>query len=90
MSLSSSFPHGAPSLAEVLIQRTFAKPPQPFVDGEFLEALERSDDSPPPGDAVAEAQRSGSSSPEPDSGSGAAPGDPATGGAPGKAVDVRV
>jgi hypothetical protein len=48
MSLSSSFPQGAPSLAEVLLQRTFAKPPKPFVDGEFLEALERSDDKPLP------------------------------------------
>jgi hypothetical protein len=46
MSLSPSFPHGAPTLAEILLQRTFARPPQPFVDGEFLEALERLDDEP--------------------------------------------
>jgi hypothetical protein len=47
MSVSPSFPHGAPSLAEVLLQRTFAKPPKPFVDGEFLKALEHADDAPP-------------------------------------------
>jgi hypothetical protein len=47
MSVSPSFPHGAPSLAEVLLQRTFAKPPKPFVDGEFLKALEHADDEPP-------------------------------------------
>jgi hypothetical protein len=44
MSVSPSFPHGAPSLAEVLITRTFAKPTNPFVDGEFLDALEHADD----------------------------------------------
>jgi hypothetical protein len=44
MSVSPSFPQGAPSLAEVLITRTFAKPTNPFVDGEFLKALEHADD----------------------------------------------
>ena len=44
MSVSPSFPQGAPSLAEVLITRTFAKPTNPFVDGEFLQALEHADD----------------------------------------------
>jgi hypothetical protein len=44
MSVSPSFPHGAPSLADVLITRTFAKPTNPFVDGEFLQALEHADD----------------------------------------------
>jgi hypothetical protein len=43
MSLSPSSPPGAPSLAEVLIQRTFAKPVSPFIDREFLEALEHAD-----------------------------------------------
>jgi hypothetical protein len=52
MSVSPSFPHGAPSLAEVLITRTFAKPTNPFVDGEFLKALEHADDGKP---AVADA-----------------------------------
>jgi hypothetical protein len=47
MSVSPSFPHGAPSLAEVLLQRTFAKPPKPFVDGDFLKALEHADDAEP-------------------------------------------
>jgi hypothetical protein len=46
MSLSPGFPQGAPTLAEVLLQRTFAKPTQPFVDGEFLAALKRADDEP--------------------------------------------
>jgi hypothetical protein len=32
MSVSPSIPQGAPSLAEVLITRTFAKPTNPFVD----------------------------------------------------------
>jgi hypothetical protein len=53
MSVSPSFPHGAPSLAEVLLQRTFAKPPKPFVDGEFLKALEHADDDAQPTDAAA-------------------------------------
>jgi hypothetical protein len=44
MSVSPSFPQGAPSLAEVLITRTFAKPTNPFVDGEFLDALKHADD----------------------------------------------
>jgi hypothetical protein len=39
MSLSPSFPQGAPTLAEVLLHRTFAKPPEPFVDGELTRAL---------------------------------------------------
>jgi hypothetical protein len=47
MSVSPSFPHGAPSLAEVLIHRTFDKPTKPFVDGEFLRALEHVDDAAP-------------------------------------------
>jgi hypothetical protein len=53
MSVSPSFPHGAPSLAEVLLQRTFAKPPKPFVDGEFLRALEHADDAEPTDAAAA-------------------------------------
>ena len=44
MSVSPGFPHGAPSLAEVLIHRTFDKPTKPFVDGEFLKALEHADE----------------------------------------------
>ena len=86
MSLPSSFPHGAPSLAEVLIQRTFAKPPKPFVDGEFLQALEHSDDKPAPTGASS----SRSSSPD----SGAASDDATTrssaAGPSGKTIDVRV
>ncbi|HEY6758379.1 MAG TPA: hypothetical protein VI318_02775 [Baekduia sp.] len=50
MSVSSSFPDGGPTLGEVLLQRTFAKPPEPFVDGEFLKALERADAKPPADD----------------------------------------
>ena len=55
MSVSPSFPQGAPSLAEVLITRTFAKPTNPFVDGEFLQALEHAHDGEPK--AVAPASR---------------------------------
>jgi hypothetical protein len=51
MSVSPSYSHGAPSLAEVLITRTFAKPTNPFVDGEFLKALEHADDGEAPATA---------------------------------------
>jgi hypothetical protein len=64
MSVSPSIPQGAPSLAEVLITRTFAKPTNPFVDGEFLQALEHADDGEPKA-AVAPAK--------PGSGPGSAP-----------------
>jgi len=47
MSVSPGIPQGAPTLAEVLITRTFAKPTNPFVDGEFLRALEHADDGEP-------------------------------------------
>jgi hypothetical protein len=93
MSLSPSFPHGAPTLAEVLLQRTFAKPPQPFVDGEFLEALERADDEPA---ATVEIRRpaQGGASAHSGSGSGGPGGDvpdPSSAAArPARSVDVRV
>jgi hypothetical protein len=94
MSLSSSFPHGAPSLAEVVLQRTFAKPPQPFVDGEVIRALDAADDK-PPADAVAKPKPSGSGTSDSRPGSGTPQGDAASTPssattAPGKAVDVRV
>jgi hypothetical protein len=54
MSVSPSTPQGAPSLAEVLITRTFAKPTNPFVDGEFLRALEHADDGESPAVAPVE------------------------------------
>jgi hypothetical protein len=47
MSISPSLPPGGPSLAEVLIQRTFTKPTQPFVDREFIEALSHVDEDQP-------------------------------------------
>ncbi|HWH95066.1 MAG TPA: hypothetical protein VNT03_14485 [Baekduia sp.] len=92
MSLSSSFPHGAPSLAEVLIQRTFAKPVHPFVDGEFLEALEKADDAPPAARAVAKPAKAGSDAPGSGAhgsvaGQGSAAGSSTT---PGRTIDVRV
>ena len=83
MSLSPSFPHGAPSLAEVLLQRTFATPPKPFVDGEFLRALEHADDAPATA-AVARPSAIDAHTP-----GDAAPGSPDQPG-PGKTVDVRV
>src|ERR1700712_4400921 len=96
MSLSPSFPHGAPSLAEVLISRTFAKPPQPFVDGEFIQALEKADDAPPSAEALARSQSAGSSSSSPtETGSGSAPGDGASttpssdAATPARTIDVR-
>ena len=88
MSVSPSIPQGAPSLAEVLITRTFAKPTNPFVDGEFLQALEHADDGEPKA-AVAPAK--------PGSGPGSAPHDDSAGEAAahlpartGSRIDVRV
>jgi hypothetical protein len=66
MSVSPSFPQGAPSLAEVLITRTFAKPTNPFVDGEFLEALEHADDGESKAVAPPKPPTSGSHSAPPD------------------------
>jgi hypothetical protein len=96
MSLSPSSSHGAPTLAEVLLQRTFARPPQPFADGELLQALTHpAKDAAPSPDAAARSKPSGSSSSDSRPGSGSAPGDDASasssdGGAPGRTVDVRV
>jgi hypothetical protein len=47
MSISSSLPPGAPSLAEVLVQRTFAKPVHALIDGDMLDALVHSGDEKP-------------------------------------------
>jgi hypothetical protein len=74
MSLSPSFPQGAPTLAEVLLQRTFAKPPKPFADGELLQALSHVKDAAP--------------SPVAASGDDAAASSSADGGS-GKTIDVR-
>jgi hypothetical protein len=59
MSISPSLPPGAPSLAEVVIRRTFAKPTQPFVDGEVIQALSRADDDRPSVSATAAATARG-------------------------------
>lgn len=97
MSFSPGVPQGAPTLAEVLLARTFARPPKPFADGELLQALAhpaRGPEAAPSPDAVAKAAGSGSSLSS-DSGSGSASGDDAS--APssaepttGRNVDVRV
>jgi hypothetical protein len=95
MSLSPSFPQGAPTLAEVLLQRTFAKPPKPFADGELLQALSHAGDAAPSPGAVAKSKPSGSSSSSSsDKESGAASGDDAAasssaGGGSGRTIDVR-
>jgi hypothetical protein len=47
MSISSSLPPSAPSLDEVLIQRTFAKPVHALIDGDMLDALVHSGDARP-------------------------------------------
>jgi hypothetical protein len=44
MPASPSIPPGAPTLAEVIMRRTFARPPRSFVDGDLIEALEHADD----------------------------------------------
>jgi hypothetical protein len=93
MSLSPSFPQGAPTLAEVLLQRTFARPPQPFVDGEFLDALEHADDEPA---ATLEIRRpaEGGASADSGTGSGGPGGDvsdrSSAAGGSGRSIDVRV
>ncbi len=91
MSISPSLPHGAPTLAEVLITRTFAKPTNPFVDGEFLQALEHADEG---------ASKPAIAPPKPGSGPGSAPQDDTAGEAgragpgqrasTGSRIDVRV
>jgi hypothetical protein len=94
MSLSPSFPQGAPTLAEVLLQRTFAKPPEPFVDGELTKALA----SAGPAAVVSIQPPDASGSASADSQHGEPHGDaPATdasapssdGGGTGRSVDVR-
>ena len=97
MSFSPGIPQGAPTLAEVLLARTFARPPKPLADAELLQALNHptsgSDAAPSP-DAVAKAAKSGSSLSS-DSGSGSASGDDASASSSaeptsGRNVDVRV
>jgi len=39
MSVSPSSPPDGPSVAELLLQRTFARPPEPFVDADVILAL---------------------------------------------------
>ena len=39
MSVSPSLPPGGPTVAELLLQRTFARPPRPFVDADVILAL---------------------------------------------------
>jgi hypothetical protein len=96
MSLSPSLPPGAPSLADVLIERTFAKPPQPFVDGEFIEALSHADDDHPSVAATAAAAsahgHAGAGTPGAALQNGPAPAHapaPAAGARPGTTIDVR-
>jgi hypothetical protein len=98
MSISPSLPPGAPSLAEVLIQRTFSKPTQPFVDGEFIQALKRADDDRPSvaataaatAHAAAEVARgTGSGAGGSDPGAHAAPAPAAAGAKPARSIDVR-
>ncbi|WP_155892031.1 hypothetical protein [Conexibacter woesei] len=93
MSLSPSFPQGAPTLAEVLLQRTFAKPPEPFVDGELTKALATA--GPAVTVAIEAAAESGSSSSDAHTGeSDAEPADGSTRSSDdstsGRSVDVRV
>jgi hypothetical protein len=91
MSVSPSFPQGAPSLAEVLITRTFAKPTNPFVDGEFLQALEHADDGESKAVAPAKPPTSGSDSAPPDHAPQQQPATPPPARArSGTRVDVRV
>jgi hypothetical protein len=94
MSLSPSFPQGAPTLAEVLLQRTFAKPPEPFVDGELTKALASA--GPAAVVSIQPPDASGSASPDPQSGESGGDGHTShasapssDGGGAGRSVDVR-
>ncbi|HEV7753732.1 MAG TPA: hypothetical protein VGO71_19425, partial [Baekduia sp.] len=85
-----------PSLAEVLIQRTFAKPTQPFVDGEFIQALSHADDDRPSVAATARAAAEvargtgpGRDSGAGDSGPHAAPAPVSPSAKHGPSIDVR-
>jgi hypothetical protein len=78
MSVSPSLPPGAPSLAEVIARRTFAKPPSAFIDGEFIEALTKAD---------IEARRSAASAAAPAAPPAAAA--PPAHGVPAPRIDVR-
>jgi hypothetical protein len=90
MSLSPSLPQGAPTLAEVLIHRTFDKPTQPFVDGEFLKTLTHADENKPAiGELAASGGAGDASTQSGDSDAHATPRSSA-GGEPGRSVDVRV
>jgi hypothetical protein len=89
MSFSPSFPHGAPSLAEVLITRSFAKPTNPFVDGEFLQALEHADDGEPTTAVAPTKPGSGAASTSQDGATGEAA-TPAHAPRTGSRIDVRV
>jgi hypothetical protein len=100
MSISPSLPPGAPSLAEVLIQRTFAKPTQPFVDGEFIQALSHADDDRPSVAATAAATARAAAEVARGTGSGRDPGSDGSGrhtapapvspsGKHGPSIDVR-
>jgi hypothetical protein len=91
MPLPPSFPHGAPTLAEVLLRRTFARPPEPFVDGEFLEALQHADDEPAATVQITRAAGDGASAgAEQRSGSGGDVPDRSSAVAPPRGIDVRV
>jgi len=87
MSVSPSFPQGAPSLAEVLITRTFAKPTNPFVDGEFLQALEHADDGEPKAVAPPRSSSGSGTAAREDTAREAAPQQAPR---PGARIDVRV
>jgi hypothetical protein len=96
MSLSPSFPQGAPTLAEILLQRAFARPAQPFADGPVLEALARADDAkqhaeppevaPVPSDAATYSHGDSGSA----SGDDAPSASESATGVPGRTIDVRV
>jgi hypothetical protein len=82
MSFSPGIPQGAPTLAEVLLARTFARPPKPFADAELLQALAhpaRPDAAPSPDALAKTAASSGSySNASSDKKPGAASGDDAS------------
>jgi hypothetical protein len=65
MSFSPGIPQGAPTLAEVLLSRTFARPPKPFADQELLQALAHptggSEAAAPSPDAIAKMAKSSGS-----------------------------
>jgi len=57
MSVEPTSSAAAPSVAEALLRRAFARPPKPFVDGDLIEAFGHVHDGPTPAADAAPASK---------------------------------